>query len=372
MAQGDVVRGSSALAPREVRMPDLPEGLVSPFAFPTQGEASWNPDLWAVNISAEQAKQRGLDPRLMQVSPDLAQAHARDFDQDLMYGLHIGKVKTNDQGQLIGPNDKPLMGPDDTPLSINDPILRQGDIAKGQGAGNLREEMVGWSGQSSAQAFQKVKADLQNPHAMSDEAIQQNIGELARRSQDIGPYYNTFMRARALTGNQDRAGVQALEKLWNISHNTAQRPAQLPAGMQHLQDLASFKFETNAVYQRELGKPGQLAQRGLPGLMTEATRGLVETGVSPDEFASLMAPKEHRAKVAEIVRQGKGSVADIVSGMGDVLKTDQHTGAQSWAASSTLGQFYGGQAVHKFLRRGGDISQLAEHGVPERLYERAW
>lgn len=353
---GTVVRGDLALRPNEVYVPGMEGQEISMFRFPTQGGNEYSMSFRG--MSKKEAMSLGLDPKSMYTSIQLQQALAGDYDGDLAYALRVGAIQTDKNGNLVTQSGRKLSGVQD--------VLNSAKAALNQGAGDLVEEYAG--GISKEDARKKIIETIQGASKLTPEQLQKQLIADKGMYDKIGQYYNTFTRGMAsLPGGNRRQQLAmrgALQKVFNISHGFAQRPAKLPAGAQHIQDLMTYNLGRGSWRRRGAGEGdnpwGDDASRGLAGLRDEALNAALTLHVGDDptkpalsskDVARLNLPmgatRQQRAAMTRAVSSYRGAKVGSREQAAALKAIQDLTGTPGQWANSAMGSMLGSRAVYR-------------------------
>jgi hypothetical protein len=360
---GYKVLGDPSLAPNEVYVPGMEEGIVgNVFRFPTAGEESFDPSMQAVNIGAVAAKERGLQLGRMYVSEHMQQAIGGDFDADIDYFLASGEA-TIKEGRLY-----------DQEGNLLDPeaIIRMGATRRAEGAGDMMEERPPMWDKNSRTARELAVQSLRDTevHTMGLSKIEEQSAAQNALQGMIGPFYQSMRRwiSRAPEGTA-RQGVQ---KLWNMIHGRAQRPAALPEDLQQLMDMTKVSgrrgfFSTRKGRTDHFGEESVL--RGLQSRTGSVMHELVSRGVYSARFAGeLMGvdPQSRSAIRAAYQRYSTDPDAKAITRnwehiRGEVMSIDP----EEWATRASSGQFYGGAWALRQWKKHGTMGYFRGQGISE-------
>ncbi len=363
MMRGSVIRGSEALHPNEVYIPGMENQAVHTMRFPTQGGSEYS--MQVQSISRKQAMAMGLHPDAMYASIDLQQAMAGDFDGDLAYALSTGLIQTNKDGKLITKNGKPL-------ATISD-VRRAASVAKEQGAGDIFSEMAATQQPLTKQgAKEQIAQAISGASRYSEEQLGQQLAGQRGLYENIGGYYNAFIKGRETAPGPTK---NAMQKLFNISHGIAQRPEVLPEQLRNIQDLMNLNpakgtFKLSVPQKKPDGsmKFYEKVEGGLHGVRRLADESLINLrnkeggfALSNKEVASLIGgPGSGEAAEAHVeALRGAGSMSERAKAQ---LGLQRMMSTQDWATQTGLGRMIAGNIGYQAQTRRG-MSQADLEGI---------
>ncbi|MFC1975039.1 hypothetical protein ACFLXQ_01415 [Chloroflexota bacterium] len=337
---GQHLSGQGTLDPHEAYVPGMGGKAIHMTGFPSQGDVPY--EMALRSLTKDEVLRRGLDPQSLYAGQHVAQAMGRDYDGDLAYAIRASSGTT---------------------LSTPQQVKQYAQLALQRGAGDVtnRGEDIAGTRMSRATAMDSIRQQLNNPNVITGQQLDIRLAEQQQRYGAIGPYYNNLMRG--LTTAPGGRAYKAMQGLFLTSHGITQRPAQLPAQLQDIQNLMGYNLGSGTFMDREAlagaanpldavrriseGGAGSFAE--LRGAVTKSVVNAVDPKTGRHYFgykdaANMLGFRGNIGATEQAIRAYRAdpSAANLTALTGIGSSAD-------WFTRTGMGRMVGGQAVRRAM-----------------------